>query len=47
MLDPKLGKIMEYYISNQPLDKTKLPNLDEIRYLWNNRNYITIQYQYI
>jgi len=30
--DPVLGNVMEYYMSNWPVDKTKLPNLDELRY---------------
>jgi len=42
MSDPVLGKVMDYYTSDWPLDKTKLPNLDELRYFWNKRNDITI-----
>eukprot|EP00102_Acyrthosiphon_pisum_P018369 XP_008190098.1 PREDICTED: uncharacterized protein K02A2.6-like [Acyrthosiphon pisum] len=40
--DPVLGKVLDYYMYNWPLDKTKLPNLDELRYLWNKRNDITV-----
>lgn len=40
--DPILSKILDYYNSNWPSDKSKLPNLDELRYFWNSRNDITI-----
>lgn len=40
--NPVLSKILGYYKSNWPTDKTKLPNIDELRYFWNNRNDITI-----
>jgi len=31
MSDPVLGIVMEYYMSDWPVDKTKLPNLDELK----------------
>jgi len=39
--DLVLSTIMEYYKSQWPVDKTKIPNLDELRYFWSHRNDIT------
>lgn len=42
MSEAVLSKVIEYYISDWPVDITKLPILDELRYFWNNRNDTTI-----
>jgi len=33
---------MDYYKSQWPVDKTKIPNFDELRYFWSHRNDITL-----